>query len=176
MSLFRNTYLFCHTCSVAHLQHCCKITNLRKVTSELRNNSNLLNRKKLAALLQNKSKKWRQNQISIVTSLDVLNKHMLSIFYSGLEIKLKHTWPRSKIAYAYKKKRVVSGFVFTTTVSLEVLEKVHEKLHAFYSRYGLTYIDNRNIRDNRNIKTFIKTISIYYNQLKRFYFISLFHI
>ena len=31
---------------------------------------------------------------------------MLSIFYPGLEIKLKHTWPCSKFAYAYKKKRV----------------------------------------------------------------------
>ena len=29
---------------------------------------------------------------------------MLSIFYPGLEIKLKHTWPCSKFAYAYKKK------------------------------------------------------------------------
>ena len=39
-----------------------------------------------------------------MTSLDVLNKHMLSIFYPGLEIKLKHTRACSKLAYAYKKK------------------------------------------------------------------------
>ena len=41
---------------------------------------------------------------------------------------------------------LISGLVFTTRVSLEVLEKIHEKLHAFCSSYGLTYIDNRNIR------------------------------
>ena len=32
---------------------------------------------------------------------------MLSIFYPGLEIKLKHTWPCSKFAYAYKKKACI---------------------------------------------------------------------
>ena len=36
--------------------------------------------------------------------------------------------------------------VFTTRVSLEVLEKIHEKLSSFCSSYGLIYIDNRNIR------------------------------
>ena len=36
--------------------------------------------------------------------------------------------------------------VFTTRVSLEVLEKICEKLHAFCSSFGLTYTDNRNIR------------------------------
>ena len=41
---------------------------------------------------------------------------------------------------------LISGLIFTTRVSLEVLEKIHEKLHAFCSSYGLTYIDNRNIR------------------------------
>ena len=41
---------------------------------------------------------------------------------------------------------LISGLVFATRVSLEVLEKIREKLHAFYSSYGLTYIDNRNIR------------------------------
>ena len=41
---------------------------------------------------------------------------------------------------------LISGLLFTTRVSLEVLEKIHEKLHAFCSSYGLTYIDNRNIR------------------------------
>ena len=41
---------------------------------------------------------------------------------------------------------LISGLVFTTRVSLEVLEKIHEKLHAFCSSYGLIYIDNRNIR------------------------------
>ena len=30
---------------------------------------------------------------------------MLSIFYPVLEIKLKHTWPCSKFACAYKKKK-----------------------------------------------------------------------
>ena len=41
---------------------------------------------------------------------------------------------------------LISGLVFTTRVSLEVLGKIHEKRHAFCSSYGLTYIDNRNIR------------------------------
>ena len=41
---------------------------------------------------------------------------------------------------------LISGLVFTTRVSLEGLENIHEKLHAFCSNYGLTYIDNRNIR------------------------------
>ena len=45
-----------------------------------------------------------------------------------------------------EKNILISGFVFTTRISLEVLEKIHEKLHAFCSSYGLTYIDNRNIR------------------------------
>ena len=36
--------------------------------------------------------------------------------------------------------------VFTTRVSLEVQEKICEKLHAFCSSYGLRYTDNRNIR------------------------------
>ena len=34
---------------------------------------------------------------------------------------------------------LISGLVFTTRVSLEVLEKIHEKLNAFCSCYGLTY-------------------------------------
>ena len=44
---------------------------------------------------------------------------------------------------------LVSGYIwfgFTTRLSFEVLKKIHEKLHAFCSSYGLTYIDNRNIR------------------------------
>ena len=41
---------------------------------------------------------------------------------------------------------LVFGLVFTTRVSLEVLEKIHEKLSTFCSGYGLIYIDNRNIR------------------------------
>ena len=41
---------------------------------------------------------------------------------------------------------LISGLVFTTRVSLEVLDKIHEKLHAFCSCYGLTHIDKRNIR------------------------------
>ena len=41
---------------------------------------------------------------------------------------------------------LTSCLVFTTRVSVEVLEKIHEKLHAFCSSYGLIYIDNRNIR------------------------------
>ena len=41
---------------------------------------------------------------------------------------------------------LISCLVFTTRVSVEVLEKIHEKLHAFCSSYGLIYIDNRNIR------------------------------
>ena len=36
--------------------------------------------------------------------------------------------------------------VFTTRVSLEVLEKICEKRHAFCSSFGLTYTGNRNIR------------------------------
>ena len=40
---------------------------------------------------------------------------------------------------------LISGFVFTIRVSLEVLEIIREKIHAFCSRDGLTYIDNRNI-------------------------------
>ena len=52
---------------------------------------------------------------------------------------------------------LIPGFVFTTRVSLEVLEKIHEKLHAFCSSYCLIYIDNGNIRgvqfcqDNLNL-------------------------
>ena len=41
---------------------------------------------------------------------------------------------------------LISGLVFTTRISLELLEKINEKRHAFCSSYGLTYIDNRNIR------------------------------
>ena len=41
---------------------------------------------------------------------------------------------------------LTSDLVFTTRASLEVLEKIHEKIHAFCSSHGLTYIDNRNIR------------------------------
>ena len=41
---------------------------------------------------------------------------------------------------------LISGLVFTTRISLEVLEKIHEKHHTFCFSYGLTYIDNRNIR------------------------------
>ena len=44
---------------------------------------------------------------------------------------------------------LISGLFFTTRVALEVLEKVYEKLYAFCSSYGLTYIDNRNIRGVR---------------------------
>ena len=66
----------------------------------------------------------------------------------------------------------ISSLVFTTRVSLEVLEKIHEKLSTFCSGYGLIYIDNRNIRGY----IFVKTISTYYNQVKRFYLIILFHI
>ena len=52
---------------------------------------------------------------------------------------------------------LISGLVFSTRVSLEVLEKIHEKLHAFCSSYCLIYIDNGNIRgvqfcqDNLNL-------------------------
>ena len=41
---------------------------------------------------------------------------------------------------------LISGLVFTTRVSLEMLQEIHEKLHTFCSSYGLIYIDNRNIR------------------------------
>ena len=41
---------------------------------------------------------------------------------------------------------LISCLVFTTRVSVGVLEKIHEKFHAFCSNYGLIYIDNRNIR------------------------------
>ena len=41
---------------------------------------------------------------------------------------------------------MLSGLVYTTRVSLEVLEKRPEKLSTFCSSYGLIYIDNRNIR------------------------------
>ena len=44
------------------------------------------------------------------------------------------------------KKILISGLVFTTRVSLEVLEKIDEKLHAFCSSYCMTYINNKNIR------------------------------
>ena len=40
---------------------------------------------------------------------------------------------------------LISGLVFTIRVSLEVLDIIREKTHAFCSRDGLTYIDNRNI-------------------------------
>ena len=36
---------------------------------------------------------------------------------------------------------LISGLVFTTRVLLEVLEKIHEKLHAFSSSNGLIYIN-----------------------------------
>ena len=39
-------------------------------------------------------------------------------------------------------KNILSGLIFTTRLSLEVLEKIQEKLHAFCSSYGLTYTDN----------------------------------
>ena len=41
---------------------------------------------------------------------------------------------------------LVSGLVFITKVLLEVLDKIYEKLHTFCSSYGLTYIDNGNIK------------------------------
>ena len=41
---------------------------------------------------------------------------------------------------------LVSGLVFTTSVLLEVLEKIHEKLSTFCSSYGMIYVDNRSIR------------------------------
>ena len=60
------------------------------------------------------------------------------------------------------KKILISGLVFTTRVTLEVLEKIHEKLLLIIETLE-GYI-------------FVKTISIYYNQVKRFYVIILFHI
>ena len=65
---------------------------------------------------------------------------------------------------------LISGLVFTIRVSLEVLEKIREKLHAFCSRDGLTYIDNGNISGVHLCQ------DIYYSQVKRFYLIILFHI
>ena len=41
---------------------------------------------------------------------------------------------------------LISGLVFTTKVSLEVMEKILEKIHTFCSSNGLIYIDSRNIR------------------------------
>ena len=41
---------------------------------------------------------------------------------------------------------LIFGLVFTTRVLLEVLKKIHEKLSTFCFDYGLTHIDNRNIR------------------------------
>ena len=41
---------------------------------------------------------------------------------------------------------LTSGLAFTTGVSLEVLENMHEKLSTFFSGYSLICIDNRNIR------------------------------
>ena len=41
---------------------------------------------------------------------------------------------------------LISGLVFTTRVSLEVLGKIHEKLSPLCSSYGLIYINNRNIK------------------------------
>ena len=35
---------------------------------------------------------------------------------------------------------LISGLVFTTRVSLEVLEKIREKLSTFCSGYGLIYV------------------------------------
>ena len=40
---------------------------------------------------------------------------------------------------------LISGLASTTRISVKVLEKIREKVHAFCSSYGLTYIDNRNI-------------------------------
>ena len=45
------------------------------------------------------------------------------------------------------KNLLISGLAFTTRVSLEVLEKIHEKLYTFCTSNGLIYIDNRNIRE-----------------------------
>ena len=41
---------------------------------------------------------------------------------------------------------LISGLVFTARVSLEVLEKIHEKLGTFCSGYDLIYFNDRNIR------------------------------
>ena len=68
---------------------------------------------------------------------------------------------------------LISGLVFTTNVSLEVLEKIHEKLSTSCSGYGLIYIL---IIKTSERYTFVKTIFIYYNQVRRFYVIILFHI
>ena len=57
--------------------------------------------------------------------MDVSNKHMLTIFYSGLEIKLKHTWRCSKFAYAYKKKRV-NAFTIDTDEYYPVCYQVND--------------------------------------------------
>ena len=40
----------------------------------------------------------------------------------------------------------LSGIVFTTRVSLDILIQVHNKISNFCSTNGLYYIDNRNIR------------------------------
>ena len=41
---------------------------------------------------------------------------------------------------------LISGLVFTTRVSLEVLGKIYEKLSPLCSSCGLIYINNRNIK------------------------------
>ena len=40
----------------------------------------------------------------------------------------------------------LSGIVFTTRVSLDILIQVHNKISNFCNTNGLYYIDNRNIR------------------------------
>ena len=72
----------------------------------------------------------------------------------------------------HKKITSIFALVYTARVPLEVLNKIHEKLSNFSSSYGLKYIDNRDIRGY----TSVKTIFIYYNQVKRFSLTILFRI
>ena len=63
------------------------------------------------------------------------------------------------------------GFwIFTTTVLLEVLEKIHEKLFVPVTVWYILIIETL------EGCVLIKATSIYYNQVKRFYLIILFHI
>ena len=53
-------------------------------------------------------------------------------------------------------KNILSGLIFKTRVSLEVLEKIHEKRNTFCFGYGLIYVT-----ETLEGYIFVKTFSIY---------------
>ena len=67
---------------------------------------------------------------------------------------------------------LIPGLIYTTGALSEMLQKQIEKVNKFRPSYCLIYIDNKKLEGH----TFIKTISISNNQVKKFYLMILFQI